>query len=173
MIQPTLFESARGKACFSEDGLYRYWLQRYFGPEEGPLHRANFVLLNPSTADDVADDPTVRRCIDFAKRWGFESLCVTNLFAFRATDPKAMQAARDPIGSENDAWILQKAREADLVVIAWGNHGNWRGRGPWVRDVLVSRGVTPYYLTRTSSGEPGHPLYLRGDLKPVPWKETL
>ncbi|MEP0894347.1 DUF1643 domain-containing protein [Leptolyngbya boryana FACHB-1624] len=82
-----------------------------------------FVGLNPSTADETHDDPTIRRCTKFAKDWGYSGLCMTNLFAYRATDPKEMIASVDSIGLENDQYLLEYAARAGIVVAAWGNHG--------------------------------------------------
>ena len=82
-----------------------------------------FVGLNPSTADEVSDDPTVRRCISYAKAWGYAGLCMTNIFAFRATDPKDMKAVHDPVGMDNDMHLLRVSRHAGVVIAAWGAHG--------------------------------------------------
>lgn len=96
-------------------------------PEQG---YAMFIGLNPSTAGDVEDDPTIRRCIQFAKDWGYGALCMTNLFAFRATDPAVMKSYSEPIGSDTDAVLAELAKNAGVVVAAWGNHGKHLGRCP-------------------------------------------
>jgi hypothetical protein len=124
-----------------------------------------FVGLNPSTADEVADDPTIRRCIRFAKEWGYSGLCMANLFAYRATDPREMLAATDPIGAENDRYLLEYAAGANLVIAAWGNHGNHGNRHTAVKQILPSL----YCLKVTRTGMPGHPLYLPQTLKPIPF----
>ena len=95
------------------------------------------VGLNPSTADEVQDDPTIRRCIDFAKRWGYGALCMTNIFAYRATLPKDMKMAMNPIGEENDYWLGSCAKDAGMVLGAWGRHGSFMGRAEYVQRMLV------------------------------------
>lgn len=153
-------------AVLSPCGRYRYELWRRWA--EGP--QVLFVMLNPSTADDKHDDATIRKCISYAKRWGFGGVGVVNLFAFRATDPRVMKAARDPIGSENDATIRRLAQEAGLIVAAWGAHGTHMGRAAAVLEMLPRA----HCLHRTKDGAPGHPLYLPGDAVPhllAPTKE--
>lgn len=124
-----------------------------------------FVGLNPSTADETNDDPTIRRCIAFAKSWGHEALCMTNLYAFRATDPNDMFAAKEPIGAQNDSFLRDMASRAGIVIAAWGVHGAHRGRGTAVQKMLSPLHV----LKLTKDGHPSHPLYLKKDLQPFPW----
>jgi len=123
----------------------------------------NFIGLNPSTATETLDDPTIRRCMGFARRDGAGSLIMTNLFAFRATNPKEMLAEEEPIGDDNDEHILRCAKEAFLVILACGNHGAHRGRLARVAVMLRSNGVELLCLGTTESGMPLHPLYLKGD----------
>jgi hypothetical protein len=130
---------------------------------------ANFLMLNPSTADERVLDPTCSRARDYAERWGYGALLVTNVFAWRATDPDDMKAARDPVGRHNDAAILGAAKDAQLVVCAWGNHGLFRGRSSAVQSLLRGAGIALYALRLNANGEPAHPLYLPGRLRPVPW----
>lgn len=125
--------------------------------------------LNPSTADEVNDDPTVRRCIGYARAWGYNSLIMANIFAFRATFPRDMKAAADPVGPENDKWLTACAREAALVVAAWGNDGAYRGRSRQVVEMMTGAGVQLMCLRITKAGEPEHPLYLPGKLRPTPF----
>ena len=124
-------------------------------------------MLNPSTADELQLDPSCTRARVYAERWGYGALIVTNLFGWRATDPADMKAARDPVGRGNDRAILQAAREADLVVCAWGNHGLHRDRAATVRNLLAAAGIRTRILRINGSGEPAHPLYLPGNLKPL------
>lgn len=153
------------KTIFSPCRRYRYTLWRGFDTfNEG---YAMFVGLNPSTADETKDDPTVRRCIRFAKSWGYGSLCMTNIFAFRATDPRLMRDQSDPIGPENDKWLLEYSREAGIVVAAWGNHGSFLGRDKEVVSLLDNLSC----LGITNSGQPIHPLYVPRDRKPIPYEE--
>lgn len=140
---------------------YRYTLWREWIGGDG---YAMFVGLNPSTADETQDDPTIRRCIGFAKSWGYAGLCMTNLFAFRATKPEDMKAAADPVGPENDTHLRTLAAEAGVIVAAWGANGTYRGRDAEVQKLLPSL----HCLALTKGGHPGHPLYLLKTLSPVP-----
>ncbi len=121
-----------------------------------------FIGLNPSTADETNDDPTIRRCISFSKAWGCDSFCMTNIFAFRATDPKVMIAEPNPIGDENDDWLVRCARKASIIVAAWGVHGEHMGRGKVVARMIPGLKC----LGVTKDGYPRHPLYVRGDVVP-------
>jgi hypothetical protein len=123
-----------------------------------------FVGLNPSTADEMSDDPTLTRCINFAKSWGYGGVCMANLFAFRATEPSDMKASDDPIGTENNTWLKKLAKDAALVVAAWGNDGSYLERSEQVKKLLPNL----YCLKLNKSGEPAHPLYQAAKLKPVP-----
>ena len=125
-----------------------------------------FCMLNPSTADHQTNDPTVRRCIGFAESWGYARLIVVNLFAARSTDPKALPTMADPVGPDNDEWIRKHAREADMIVAAWGNRGAYLGRDRKVLEILASaRDV--FALRITGQGSPEHPLYVPQDVEPV------
>ena len=155
------FDHMTRQTVFSPCRAYRYTLWREWFGGEG---YAMFVGLNPSTADETKDDPTIRRCIAFAKAWGYSGLCMTNLFAFRATDPKDMKATADPVGPENDTHLLALAERACVIVAAWGANGTHKGR-----DTEVRRLLPPLYcLALTKDGHPGHPLYLKKTLIPVP-----
>jgi hypothetical protein len=153
-------------AVFSKCRRWRYLLWRQWDPSK-PV--ANFLMLNPSTADEVKLDPSCTRARNYAERWGYGSLIVTNVFGWRATDPDDMKAARDPVGRGNDAAILRAAREAEIVVCAWGNHGLHRDRSARVRELLS--GVELHALRVNGAGEPAHPLYLPGSLKPILLKD--
>ena len=143
---------------FSPCRTYRYSLWRRWGrPEQG---YAMFIGLSPSTADEVEDDPTVRRCIQFAKDWGYGALCMTNLFAFRATDPAVMKAHPEPIGPDTNAVLAELANNAGVVVAAWGNHGSHSARDRQVIALLPNL----HCLKVTKAGQPSHPLYLRKSL---------
>ena len=117
-------------------------------------------MLNPSTADAVRDDPTIRRCIGFARAWGYRRLVVTNIFALRATLPSALRGAADPVGPRNDRYILRAARDADRVVCAWGVHGALGNREAEVLALL--RDLALENLGLTQGGYPRHPLYVAG-----------
>lgn len=161
----SLVKSASG-AVFSGCRRWRYLLWRRWD-EAKPA--ANFLMLNPSTADEVKLDPSCTRARVYAERWGFGALIVTNLFGWRATDPEEMKAVPDPVGKGNDAAILKAAREAEIVVCAWGNHGAHLERGDRVRAYLRSNDVKLHCLKLNGGGHPAHPLYLPGTLAPVRW----
>lgn len=147
-------------ARISPCGQYRYELSRIWG--EGPV--LSFVMLNPSTADASVDDATIRRCLSFAKRDGFDGLRVVNLFAFRATDPSVMARAVDPVGPENDAYLLDLfMTDGPAVVAAWGAGGGLHGRDVAVRRLAGMMGVDLLCLGATQNGSPRHPLYVRAD----------
>lgn len=159
-------EWGRATATFSADRRHRYLLTRTWD-DRAPI--VNFVMLNPSTADAFVLDPTNRRCVGFAKSWGYGSMVTTNVFAWRSTDPMGLRAADDPVGPDNDRAILDAARRADLVIAAWGVHGELGGRGEFVRATLVGAGVPLHVLGCTKGGHPRHPLYLRSDVVTAPW----
>jgi hypothetical protein len=146
-------------AIFSNDRIYRYALYRFWDEAKGYVA---FICLNPSTADETKNDPTVTRCINYAYSWGYGGMVMLNLFAFRATDPNIMMAAKDPIGSHNDAYIRRGSKNAKLTIIAWGVYGAHLGRSKEVLPLLID----PHYLSLNLNRQPGHPLYLRKDLKP-------
>lgn len=154
-------------AVLSECGTYRYVLTR--AVQSRGVGTVNFVMLNPSTADASVDDPTVRRCLGYARDWGYGHLVITNLFAFRSTDPRTLIRAEDPIGPENDRHLLMEATAADLVVCGWGERGGLHERAAVVLK-LLSRVEVPHCLAMTKSGQPGHPLYLPANLRPVAMK---
>lgn len=152
-----LFEFGGRSARLSDCRRYRYSLGREWSSGTGTVC---FVMLNPSTADALEDDATVRRCMGFAKLWGYKRLEIRNLFAWRATDPKELLTAPDPIGPENDA-ELQLAKAADQIIVAWGTHGSLKGRDRAVLKILAD--VPVYCLGRSQAGHPLHPLRLRAD----------
>ena len=147
-------------ALFSRCRKYRYTLTRIWDYNRSLI---SFIGLNPSTADEIKNDPTVTRCINYAKRWGYGGMIMLNIFAFRATEPKVLKAAADPVGAETDYWIQKKARESDLVVACWGTHGSFLNRGKEVIKLLSNFKC----LGVTKKGHPKHPLYLRNDIRPV------
>ena len=168
---PLLTDTALGEwgeasATFSADRVHRYLLTRTW---DASLPSVNFLMLNPSTADAFQLDPTNRRCVGFAQAWGYGSMVTTNIFAFRSTDPAGLRTAADAIGPENDDAILSAATSADLVIAAWGTHGELQGRGTAVREMLVGAGIALHSLRLTKAGHPGHPLYVAGDTLPTTW----
>lgn len=154
-------------AAFSACRRWRTLLWRRWD-ESRPA--ANFLMLNPSTADEAVLDPTCARARGYAQRWGYGALLVTNAFAWRATDPDELKAAPDPVGRGNDAAILRAASSSAIVVCAWGNQGAHLGRSRRVLGLLREAGITLHVLRLNAGGEPSHPLYLPGGLRPRRWK---
>lgn len=146
-------------ARFSPCRNYRYELWRTW---DSARPYAMFIGLNPSTADETQDDPTIRRCIRFAHDWGYGALCMGNLFALRATDPRVMLAHHEPVGPDNGATLQRLAAGAGIVVAAWGAHGTHRGRHAWALACLPNL----HHLGLTASGQPRHPLYLPASTMP-------
>ena len=156
---------AVSEAIYSDCEAYRYRLTRVWAA--GP--RVSFVMLNPSTATEVQNDPTVERCERRARQWGFGGFAVGNIFAYRATDPKWMRAQMDPVGPENDAAIAGLAHWGDRVICAWGTHGVHQGRGAAVEALLRGTGRELLHLGLTLAGAPKHPLYIGYDRQPEVW----
>ena len=154
----TNLQFARNGADFSDDRVYRYRLWREW---DDSLPSCLFVMLNPSTADATQDDPTIRRCIDYARGWGYGALTVGNLFALRATDPTELYRADDPVGEPaNDDALMAMHEAATLTVLAWGVHGGYRDRDRQVLDLLGRMSWRSVYcLGATKNGSPRHPLY--------------
>ena len=144
-------------AVFSEDRRYRYLLERRVG--DSPK-RVLFIMLNPSKADEKYNDPTIRRCIGFAREWGFGLLHVVNLLALMSTDPRALLKADDPVGPGNDAAIRRALKVADTVVLAWGNHGLSHDKRVMQVTEMACQSAQPYCLGVTMKGAPRHPLRL-------------
>ncbi|MEM9568759.1 MAG: DUF1643 domain-containing protein [Cyanobacteria bacterium P01_E01_bin.34] len=148
-------------ATFDETGRYRYNLWRLW---DKTLPRVAFVMLNPSTADAEVNDPTIRRCIGFARDWGYGSLEVVNLFSYRATRPQQLKQASYPVGERTDEFILAASDRAELLVLAWGNWGTLLNRDQNVLELLGDR--PSYCLDRNRSGQPRHPLYVSRQTQP-------
>lgn len=138
---------------------YRYSLSRIWDESKSLVL---FIGLNPSTADEQDDDPTLRRCIGFAKNWGYGGVCMANLFAYRATQPKDLKLASDPIGPDNDEWLVKLTKQADIVIAAWGNDGAFLNRSSAVQAMIPNI----HCLKINKSGEPAHPLYQPAAAKP-------
>lgn len=147
-------------AIFSKDRIHRYVLIREWDLSKPSLM---IVALNPSTADEKKNDPTVTRCIGFAKKWGFGKLLMMNIFAFRATLPKDLFNSENPIGDENDHWLKKLIKQADKVVLAYGNHGKFKNR----HDEILKMIDNPYCIKKTKTEMPGHPLYLKYTKGPI------
>ena len=159
-------------AAFSTCGQYRWWLERVWAPASP---RLIFIGLNPSRADGQRDDPTLRRLLGFAHRWGYGSLEVLNLFARISPSPAVLRRLADPVGADTDAWIQRRlaAQFEATLWLGWGNQGAWRDRDRAVGAVLAGRPC--WALGLTASGHPRHPLYVAGDvaLQPLAWHNPV
>ncbi|WP_083241995.1 DUF1643 domain-containing protein [Pseudomonas mosselii] len=166
-MQNDLFsESYQKDAILSKCRTFRYSLSRTWN--QG-LPKAVFIGLNPSTADEHEDDPTIRRCIGFAKSWECGGLIMINLFAFRSTDPKLLLTADDPVGPENNHHIKHALKAGSILVAAWGNHGKLLQRHIEVMNFAQGRLSA---LSITKSGMPGHPLYIAKTAKLIPYQNS-
>ncbi|WP_036486523.1 DUF1643 domain-containing protein [Myxosarcina sp. GI1] len=143
-------------------GDYRYLLWREWDSESKTV---SFIMLNPSRADAEINDPTITRCINFAKSWGYSRLEVVNLFAYRTPKPSLLKQAAEPIGRDNDRYILESVSKSKRVILAWGNYGLWRKQDLYTLDLLKNHNHL-YSLGITKRGCPRHPLYLRRTTKP-------
>jgi hypothetical protein len=157
---------APSTAVYSDCEHYRYLLTRVW---DDTAPRALFVMLNPSTATEVQNDPTVERCERRARALGFGGFRVTNIFAWRETDPKKMRAAADPVGPENDGAIAESCAWADRILAAWGAHGAHLNRGAQVEALLRDTGRAVHHLGLTQAGHPKHPLYIAYTQQPELW----
>lgn len=160
-------DDAASTAVYSPCEHYRYALTRTWDTHG---RRILFVMLNPSTATEVQNDPTVERCERRARALGYGAFRVCNIFAWRDTDPRAMRAARDPVGPGNDAAITDGAAWADAVLCAWGTHGAHLDRGPRVTTLLRGTGKPLLHLGLSKAGHPKHPLYIAYTQQPEPWE---
>lgn len=157
---------AASVAVYSDCEKYRYTLTRVWDDAGA---KALFVMLNPSTATEVQNDPTVERCERRARALGFGAFRVTNIFAWRDTDPQKMRKAADPVGPENDAAIRDGSFWADQVICAWGTHGAHLDRGPAVEELLRRTNRPLYHLGLSQAGHPKHPLYIAYSQQPELW----
>lgn len=157
---------AHSTAIYSDCEKYRYELTRVW---DTAGRKALFVMLNPSTATEVQNDPTVERCERRARALGFGAFRVTNIFAWRDTDPRAMRAAPDPVGPANDQTIVEGCAWADQIIAAWGTHGEHLNQGPHIARLLRETGQPVHHLGLTKAGHPKHPLYIAYTQQPQLW----
>lgn len=151
-------------AIFSPCKRYRYLLQRSWSQKASRHSTVTFIALNPSTADAIHDDPTIRKCIAYARAWQFKTLIMVNLFAWRATDPKELLKVKNPIGALNNHHIDEAVKRSAQVVACWGEYGSLMNRASDLRARYPRRLKC---LRTNNSGEPTHPLYLPASLTPV------
>lgn len=152
-------------AVFSDDRIYRYELWRWWDKSKSFVM---FIGLNPSTADETVNDPTIRRCIRFAQDWGFGGLCMMNLFAIRTKDPEVMKIHPEPIGPDNDEHLIMVSDKAGKIVAAWGTNGHHRNRDIEVKSFIPDL----HCLDITKNGHPKHPLYICSDTKLKKYEAT-
>ncbi|KIN74753.1 DUF1643 domain containing protein [Sulfitobacter guttiformis KCTC 32187] len=153
-------------AVYSDCEVFRYSLTRVWEARE---RRLVFVMLNPSTATEIQNDPTIHRCEQRTRRLGFGGFRAVNIFALRATDPRDMKAAENPIGPDNASALEDAAAWGDVIIAAWGVHGAHRDRGPSVAASLRANGHILHHLGLTKEGHPRHPLYLPYSAQPCVW----
>jgi hypothetical protein len=163
-----------GSAIFSKCEQYRYLLTRRISEHE---KTATFIMLNPSTANAHINDPTIRKCIGFARRWQCGTLQVLNLFAVRATLPRDMKQAFDPVGPDNHQWFARvltpESTHPHLVICAWGVHGAFREQDRTVLGWLHEIGIDLFALGLTRQGHPRHPLYMSYATELIPYTIPL
>mgnify|MGYP000942962828 CR=1 FL=1 len=148
-------------AKLSDCNTYRYYLTRQW---DETLPYVNFIGLNPSTADATIDDPTIRKCMKYARNWGYGGIIMTNLFAFRSPYPEELfKYQGDKIGSKNNDYLKKGSMEAKISIAAWGDNGTHDERGAAVMRLIDNL----YCLKKSKVGQPRHPLYLKGDLMPI------
>ena len=166
IIRTHIKGDAPSTAVYSDCENYRYSLDRVWNPAG---QRVMFVMLNPSKATEVQNDPTVERCERRARALGFGGFCVTNIFAWRATDPRDMRAAVDPTGPDNDQILIKNTGKSDSIIAAWGTHGAHMDRGLAVASMLRKHSKALFHLGLSKAGHPKHPLYLPYAQQPIPW----
>jgi hypothetical protein len=166
MLPSRLNDGIERTALFDVTGQYRYSLQRLWQPQ-GP--EVAFVMLNPSRADAERDDPTLQACIRFAQRWAYGSLVVVNLFGYCTAYPDALKKVADPVGPENDVYLMAAVERSHQVVLAWGNGGCLGGRDRIILNKLKAHSAKLTYLQLNRSGQPRHPLYVRRDCPLCPY----
>lgn len=170
-IRRKLAQDTRSAAGFSADRRHRSWLERRWDEKPfGAGDHAAFIGMNPSTADETADDPTVQGCMARARAWGYGACVMLNAFAYRATDKSRLLETPDPIGPDNDAAILRFAASAGVVVAAWGQPPRpLRGRGAEIAAMLARAGIALHCFAVNADGSPKHPLYVRRDAALIPF----
>lgn len=157
-----MMSSVLGEAIFDSSMTYRYQLTRNWNTLVSTKGIITWVMMNPSTADQFQDDPTIRRCISFSKNWGYSGLIITNIYAFRSTDPKGLLKVGDPMGPDNPTYIKDALDKSSSIVVAWGS---FIDPPTPVREVLKDYSL--FCLGTTKHGHPKHPLYIKGDTIPI------
>ena len=161
-------ELKKSTAVYSNCELYRYSLTRSW---DSSAKKILFIMLNPSTATEIQNDPTVERCERRAKALGYGAFKVCNIFAYRSTDPKIMRLQKDPIGPENDKIIIKSANWSNNIICAWGTNGSHLNRGKKIEELLRAKNFTLTHLGLSKDGHPKHPLYISYSVSPENWIE--
>ena len=162
-------KSLKGSATFDVSRRYRYQLTRSLEEHSQQSGHVTFIMLNPSTANAAQDDPTIQACSQFTQKWGYNHLTVVNLFAYRTTRPLDLKRVTDPIGPDNNRYLLAATESATQIILAWGNWGSLFNRDQSVIKLLKRYEYKLYYLTRNHSGQPRHPLYIRRATRLKSW----
>lgn len=163
-------ESGKHVAVFSRCRTYRYYLSRVWDPGE-PL--INYLMLNPSTATELVNDPTLHRCEQRARRRRYGGMVITNIFAYRSTDPRGLRETPKPVGDHANYYIRKAAKESELVICGWGVHGGYLNRGAEVAAILHELGVCVCALKLTRDGFPRHPLYVGYEVEPIEYRPGI
>lgn len=161
---------ASSTALYSDCERYRYALTRIWAPAG---RRLLYIMLNPSTATEEQNDPTIERCERRARSLGYGGFRACNIFALRETDPDRMRQAADPVGPDNDSVLAESCRWSDVILCAWGAHGDHRGRGAEIERMLRATGKPLHSLGLTRQGHPRHPLYVGYGTRPEPWVSSM
>lgn len=160
---------AASEALYSSDEVYRYALTRVW---DSKAPRVAFVMLNPSKATEIQNDPTIERCERRARALGYGGFRAVNIFALRETDPHAMRRHKNPEGPENKQVLQETCDWADHVIAAWGTHGTHLNQGPMVQKFLFEASQEIYHFGLTKHGHPRHPLYVAYAQKPIQWMDN-
>lgn len=160
-----LFGESHSGAIFSPCERYRYRLWREWDTTKDGCC---FVMLNPSTATETLNDPTIRRCIEFSKRWGYGRVEIVNLFGLRSTDPRGLREVADPVGPDNIKAIVDAVKISERAILAWGRHGAYLERGPDMMEKMeIFYPTKGYALMMNGDGSPRHPLYVSYSVEPI------
>ena len=165
---PAQKDNETRETVFSPCRKYRYYLAQIWDENKPPLY---WLMLNPSTADEQINDPTVEGCEQRARKWGYGGSVVLNIFAWRATDPENLKKCANPIGDDNDLWMHKLAvlSQTHDVIAAWGEHGAHENRGQAVLDIFRQKEGRLQALIMNQSGAPRHPLYIKRSVRPTPF----
>lgn len=156
-------------AIFDSTGTYRYSLWREW---DSHTAKVGFVMLNPSQADAIVDDPTIRRCMGFAQSWQYGGMEVVNLFAYRTAHPRQLHQVSNPIGADNDTYLGSLPQRVDTIILAWGNWGRWQNRDRVVIE-LFTKQTSLACLGLTKANQPKHPLYIKRYTLPIPFLQPV